>query len=307
MQFAKTLQVLPKIRFQRRPTPTALFSNPRVLKRTKELLDKLSAVEFQRLILTLCSPVEQSKTFLVSPNPLSTTRCHGCAATWYIESTALLLSSLKPTGRAPQKHQMRHILHLRCHLRRSGSLWRLARHRPRRRLWRAGNAEEPVCLAAPRGALLRTTRRARPWEEESSVREAACCSCSSSLALAFFGPLGAVWCVAAARATAIDCCSCRQATRSRHPLRRYPPLMARWTSMTWAARGRFARWHEGKMDRWRKRPCVVVFVVFVVDVVVPLCFTCLLLRLSVFQALVRTLASTTKIYSIGSAPHQICR
>ena len=98
----QTLQVLPKIRFQRRPTPTALFSNPRVLKRNEELLGKLSAIEVQRPILTFCSPVEQSKTISVSPDPLSTTRCHGCAATWYIESTALLLSSLKPTGEPPK-------------------------------------------------------------------------------------------------------------------------------------------------------------------------------------------------------------
>ena len=63
---------------------------------------KVSAIEVQRLILTLCSPVEQSKTISVSPDPLSTTRCHGCAATWYIESTALLLSSLKPTGEPPR-------------------------------------------------------------------------------------------------------------------------------------------------------------------------------------------------------------
>ena len=43
---------------------------------------------------------------------------------------------------------------------------------------------------------------------------------SHSPALAIVCLRGAVWCVYPARAWAIDCCSCRQAARSRRPLRR---------------------------------------------------------------------------------------
>ena len=46
-------------------------------------------------------------------------------------------------------------------------------------------------------------------------------SLSSLLALAIVGLPGAEWCAYAARAWAIDCCSCRQAARSRRPLRRW--------------------------------------------------------------------------------------
>ena len=83
-------------------------------------------------------------------------------------------------------------------------------------------------------------------------------SLSSSLLLAFISPRGAAWCANAARAWAIDCCSCRQAARSRRPLRRWaaPVLGCQLRSISQQS------WHNKKeWARLSQTPVVVVVVV----------------------------------------------
>ena len=80
-------------------------------------------------------------------------------------------------------------------------------------------------------------------------------SLSSSPALAFLCPREE-WCNVVARAAAIDCCSCRQAARSRRPLRRWaaPVTGCQLRSISQQVT------HKNSGHTWERRLVVVVVV-----------------------------------------------